>query len=363
VRRRRIEVFSISFLDCICCGFGAVILVYIIIAGQTGDLRVRRNDDLAAEVNRLDEQVLDGRRNLVALHNSLEQTQEENARASGRADIVLRELAQSKLELSRYDADSLARHAHINQLQSDIQALQEGNRRLAGGTSVSGPPGENLVRFRTGGDRLYLTGITLKGKRIAVLFDVSASMLDSTVVNIVRLRNEPDAEKRKAPKWRRALATAQWLTARMPTAAKFQVIAFNTKARALVPGVDGSWLNANDPEQLSKVIAQLNQQVPGDGTSLAQAFTALKTLTPAPDQIVLLTDGLPTQGMTPFTVKRNIRVEEREKLFDEAVKLLPKAPVSVILFPMEGDVPAPAKFWRLARQTNGVFMMPSEDWP
>ena len=363
MRRRRIEVFSISFLDCICCGFGAVILVYIIIAGQTGELRVRRNDDLAAAVNRLDEQVLEGRRNLVALHNALAQTIDDKARASGRADIALRQLEESKLELSHYNADSLARRDHINQLQTDIQALQEGNRRLAGGTSISGPPGENLVRFRTGADRMYLTGLTLKGKRIAILFDTSASMLDSTVVNIVRLRNTSDAEKRKAPKWRRALATAQWLTARMPTAARFQLFAFNTRARALVPGVEGNWLNANDPEQLSKVIAQLNSQVPGNGTSLAQAFTALKSLSPGPDQIVLLTDGLPTQGMTPFTVKRNIRVEEREKLFDEAVKLLPQAPVSVILFPMEGDVPAPAKFWRLARRTNGVFMMPSEDWP
>ncbi len=201
------------------------------------------------------------------------------------------------------------------------------------------------------------------GKRIAVLLDTSASMLDSTVVNIVRLRNLPDAEKRKSPKWRRALATAQWLTARMPTAARFQVFAFNTRARALVPGSDGNWLNANDPEQLSKVIAQLNLLVPADGTSLYQAFSALKTLTPAPDQIVLLTDGLPTQGATPFTVRRNIRVEERERLFDDAIKRLPLAPVSVILFPMEGDVPAPAMFWRLARRSNGVFMMPSADWP
>jgi hypothetical protein len=149
----------------------------------------------------------------------------------------------------------------------------------------------------------------------------------------------------------------------MPTSARFQVFAFSTQARALVPGTDGNWLNANDPEQLSKVIAQLNLLVPANGTSLYQAFSALKSLTPAPDQIVLLTDGLPTQGATLFTVRRNIRVEEREKLFDDAVKRLPQAPVSVILFPMEGDVPAPAKFWRLARQTNGVFMMPSQDWP
>jgi len=363
VRRRRTEVFSMSFLDCICCGFGAVILFYIIVAGQTGELRVRRNDELAAEVNRLEEEVLDGRKNLVLLHNTLAETKEERASASGRSDRVLRELEQSKLELSRYDAETLARIAHINQLKADVQALEEGNRRLEGGTNVSGPPGESLVRFRTGGDRMYLTGLTLKGRRIAVLLDTSASMLDSTVVNVLRLRNLPDAEKRRSAKWRRALATAQWLTARMPTSAKFQVFAFNTKARALVAGTEGNWLSANDPNQLSKVIAELNLLVPADGTSLYNAFAALKTLNPGPDQVILLTDGLPTQGATPFAVRRNIRVEEREKLFDDAVKRLPQAPVSVILFPMEGDVPAPAMFWRLARQTNGIFMMPSADWP
>jgi hypothetical protein len=363
MRRRRTEVFSMSFLDCICCGFGAVILFYIIVAGQTGELRVRRNDDLAAEVNRLDEEVLTATKNLVVLRNTLEQTNEERVRATGRADVVLRELKQSKLELSHYDADSLARLEHINQLKADVQALEEGNRRLEGGTSVAGPSGENLVRFRTGADRMYLTGLALKGRRIAVLLDTSASMLDSTVVNILRLRNLPDTEKRRSAKWRRALATAQWLTARMPTSAKFQVFAFNTTARALVPGSDGNWLSANDSEQLSKVIAQLNLLVPAGGTSLYVAFSALKSLNPAPDQIIVLTDGLPTQGATPFAVRRNIRVEEREKLFDDAIKRLPPAPVSVILFPMEGDVPAPAKLWRLARKTNGVFMMPSADWP
>jgi outer membrane murein-binding lipoprotein Lpp len=363
MRRRRTEIFSMSFLDCICCGFGAVILFYIIVAGQTGDLRIRRNDDLAAEVNRLDEQVLEGRRNLVVLRNSMDATRNERAAAQGRADRVLSELKQAKIELSHYDADSLARIEHISQLKSDIQALQEGNRRLEGGTSVAGAPGENLARFRTGGNRMYLTGLALKGKRIAVLLDTSASMLDSTIVNIVRLRNLPDADKRRAAKWRRAVATAQWLTARMPTSAQFQVFTFNTKARPLVAGTPGNWLSANDPNQLGKVIAAINTLVPADGTSLYNAFSALKTLNPAPDQIVLLTDGLPTQGATPFSVRQTIRVEEREKLFEDAIKRLPPAPVSVILFPMEGDVPAPARFWQLSRKTNGVFMMPSEDWP
>lgn len=30
LRRRDIEIFSLSFLDCICCGFGAIILLFVL---------------------------------------------------------------------------------------------------------------------------------------------------------------------------------------------------------------------------------------------------------------------------------------------------------------------------------------------
>ena len=55
MRRRRVEVFSLSFLDCICCGFGAVVLFYTVVAGQAGIQRVDRSDALQAEVNKLEE--------------------------------------------------------------------------------------------------------------------------------------------------------------------------------------------------------------------------------------------------------------------------------------------------------------------
>ena len=29
-RRRELEIFSLSFLDCICCGFGAIILLFVL---------------------------------------------------------------------------------------------------------------------------------------------------------------------------------------------------------------------------------------------------------------------------------------------------------------------------------------------
>ena len=33
-KRRETEVFSLAFLDCICCGFGAVLLVFILSLAQ-----------------------------------------------------------------------------------------------------------------------------------------------------------------------------------------------------------------------------------------------------------------------------------------------------------------------------------------
>ena len=37
-KRRETEVFSLAFLDCICCGFGAVILVFILTVSQKKDV-------------------------------------------------------------------------------------------------------------------------------------------------------------------------------------------------------------------------------------------------------------------------------------------------------------------------------------
>ena len=78
-RRRTVEVFTLSFLDCICCGFGAVILFYTIISAQAGMQGIRSTEPLQAEVNRLEEQVQKGSRNLVELHNQIERIVSETA--------------------------------------------------------------------------------------------------------------------------------------------------------------------------------------------------------------------------------------------------------------------------------------------
>jgi von Willebrand factor type A domain len=364
LRRRSVEVFSLSFLDCICCGFGAVILFYTIISAQSGFDRARLTETTRTEAERLEEQVLEKTRNLAIMRNTLEKTKSETASAAEKTKQLLTDLKVNRIQMSAYDETSLARRERIEKLKADIKALEEGTRRLEAGAVDKGPPGQDIKAFRnTGGDRRYITGIKVRGKRTLILLDRSASMLHQDLVNVILLRNQDEAKKRNASKWRRAIDTVNWIIAQLPPDAQFQVYAFNTKSEAVLAATAGKWQTANDPLQRSKDIEALSAIVPAEGTSLFNAFESVKTLTPLPDQIILITDGLPTQGKSAG-FRKYIDAGARARLFDDAVGQLPdKVPVDVILLPMKGDLPAAHRFWQLTRFTNGTLMMPSKDWP
>ena len=237
-------------------------------------------------------------------------------------------------------------------------------RRATAGTPEPGKPGNRVKGFVGSGDRQYLSGLKLGGERIVILVDVSASMLDETVVNVIRLRNMPEARRLMSQKWRRTVATVDWLMTQIPPKSKFQVLAFNVKAWPVVPGSNGRWLDGSDAQALTDVVVNLRRTVPADGTSLENAFTLMNSLSPAPDNVFIITDGLPTQGATPPAIRKTIDGDGRLRLFERALGKYPnRVPANVILMPMEGDPAAPGAFWTLARRTNGSFLMPARDWP
>jgi len=362
-KRRAFEVFTLSFLDCICCGFGAVVLFYTIVQAQAGAQEVLHIDQLTGEVSKLDEEVKVGMRNLVLLRNSLEKTDQDAAAAKARAIRVAAELKKRKEQTSVDDGDTIAKREHINKLIADIKSLEEGNKRLQGGALDKGPAGDRIKAFRGRGDRRYISALRIKGKRVLVLLDTSASMMEDDVVKVIRLRNQPEAARKLAPKWRRAIDMVEWVSAQLPANSQFQVYGFNVKARAVVADTHGKWLDSNDPRAINNVLSATRNIVPADGTSLVNAFIALRTINPQPDQIILITDGLPTQGSVPPS-RKFINVRDREKLFDDAAKTVTRdMPMDVVLLPMKGDLLAAHAFWRLARKTGGSYVIPSRDWP
>jgi hypothetical protein len=188
-------------------------------------------------------------------------------------------------------------------------------------------------------------------------------MLADTIVNAVRRRYMPDAVKTRAEKWQQAVKTIDWLSTQVPRDGKFQVYLFNTKARPAVPGSDGVWLDGRDRKVMDDAVARVRAAVPDGGTSLHHAFVAAKLLQPSPDNIILVTDGLPTQGRIPPR-GHTVSSQERLKLLERAVDELPRGvPINVILLPMEGDPMAAPAFWKLALATRGSLITPSRDWP
>jgi hypothetical protein len=362
--RRKTEVFSMSFLDCITCAFGSVVLVYTLINVNGGLRRMSESREQREQVQQLEEEVLQGYQQLVVLRNSMEQTTEERVRTEGLGTRVIDETERLKVQLADSDKETLSRREAIERLKADLKSLEEGQRRLEGAAEKSTATGTRVRGFVGQGDRQYLTGLRVGGERILLLVDASASMLDETVVNVIRMRNMPEARKLMSQKWRRTVSTVEWIAAQLPAEGQFQLYAFNTKTWALGQGSEGKWLKSDDPNAMSEALAALRQTVPQDGTSLENAITALNALNPRPDNVILITDGLPTQGPTAPVIRKTIDGDDRLKLFERAFAKYPReVSLNVILMPMEGDPMAPSALWLAARRTGGAFLMPSKDWP
>ena len=360
-RRRESSSFNLSFLDIMFCGFGAVVLLVLLINSNTVSSRREVHEDLRAEVMRLERKAEAGREYLVEVKNSLQQTDEEVVITRGRAERVLARIRELTEELANMQNRTLARKEHVNKLQSDLKTLDTTHRRM--GAEIKADRGRQVRRFEGEGNRQYLTGLKLGGRRILLLVDTSASMLDSSVVNVIRRRNMDDASKRLAPKWQQVRQTVSWLAANVPPSSSLQIISFATKPKSLAEASSLGWIAAADNTKVNGMIKRLNQETPGGGTSLENVFAAAASLSPRPDNIVLLTDGLPTQGKDRPRGS-TVSGEQRVKLFERAIKKLPRnVPVNTILFPMEGDPLAAALFWKLAVDTRGSFFTPTSDWP
>ena len=196
--RRKVNPLSLSFLDVMFCGFGAVILIFLILDHTSTNQDAETTPELSAEINLLEEEVEDGQEGLVQLRNTVDEVSLDVVTAEGLANQIQDEVDNFMQELAALENNSLATVESEEQLRSDIEQLEQDIMRLQ---ALSMEQEGNSVRQHIGdGNRQYLSGLFLGGQRILLLIDSSASMLDSTLVNIIRTRNMPDDRKRAAPK-------------------------------------------------------------------------------------------------------------------------------------------------------------------
>lgn len=360
-RKRSFDPISLAFLDVMSCGFGAAILLFLILDHNVTEARNRTDPRLSAEVALLEQDVREGQENLFQVRNTLNQINLEVVEAQGLADRIQSEIDEFMAQLAAMEGDSMATEESIEQLRADVRALEEELLRLQA-TAVE-ERGLASREFVGDGDRQYLTGMFLGGNRIMILLDASSSMLDDTLVNIIRTRNMSDDAKRDAPKWQRAVRIVEWISSQLPLNSQYQVMLFNEQTSAVLPGTDDRWLEVADQDELNEVIRVLKQQVPNGGNNLETALRTIAAMSPPPDNVYLITDSLPTQGSRP-SGGSTISPRDRLRLFSDALQVVPRnMPFNTILLPMEGDPAAAAAYWQLALGSGGSFITPARDWP
>jgi hypothetical protein len=163
-RRRDIEVFSLSFLDCICCGFGAIILLLTLVRMGEPHAIEQAREDLKGRIARLERELYEIRgettllsRELVGKRAQLSVDREGVARLQG--DLSrLRGQYQASRELSQVQDVMQGRFLAAQQrLTEEMKRLQEESERP--------PPANGLVG-----------GIPVDSEYVIFVIDTSGSM-------------------------------------------------------------------------------------------------------------------------------------------------------------------------------------------
>ncbi len=163
-QRREIEVFSLSFLDVVSCGFGAIILLLVII--KIGEPRVieRLSVDLSGQLQELEQQREIIRGETLILNRSLSEKQQQLSEAREKLARLKGNLSDIKGRYARTRSDRDTQSIIEDQLQSAQQSLSEEMRRLQA-NSLSKPISNSLIG-----------GVPVDSEYIIFIIDTSGSM-------------------------------------------------------------------------------------------------------------------------------------------------------------------------------------------
>ncbi len=333
-RRRQIQSSALSFIDCICCGFGAVLLLFILTAKK-----------------QMNQEATDSRQTLEAL------------------EILQREISVSKAEQQTIDAKlaSLDPQPDVkatdliqlnDQLANLSKAIETKNAALAYLDEETKATEAIAGKDRPSADRSYLSGLRLQGPRVLILLENSGSMLAenaNSALEIIRSGNGNQSEK-----WLRAKAAVRAVLAAIPKNTKVAILQMNQQTTPLTGTLENPYIDPYNNTELIDLLDRLEGLEASGGANLLNALITVRNLKDRPSSLLLIGDGLPT---APNPTGRTLSESNRVKLFHNAMAARPNFPFNVLLLPFEGDPSAAGLFWKLSSRTNGITLIPDKDWP
>lgn len=349
-RRRKTEIFSISFLDCICCGFGGVLLLFVLVAGKQKNAQERKLAEIREVIGQFEFDV-------KSREDRIDTTEAKAIEDEGRKEDLESKNTVKKVDVSQREQE-LARS-----LQSEAELRKENLELLAEKEALSTAEKPDPVPIPNVKRRQYLTGFKLEGQYVLFLVRASGSMVSDDIDEAIAMQSESDEVKRQSKKWQRVVRSVQWLISSLPVDAAFQVMLFAEDTVPLLEDYAVDWIDRNDGEAVKEVLEALGEVVPQGGANLERAFGIIRSMPTVPSSLVLLTDGLPTQSDS-YASGEFVTDIDRVRFFNAAAQIAaPDIPINTILYPLVGDPASPFLFWQLADRTKGALVSPAPSWP
>ncbi len=170
-KRRENEAFSISFLDVITCGFGAIILLLMI--AKTGDSPILESalESMQGIVRELQVQLFEIRGEAKILNRELDAKHEQRSEWDLRVARLQAELAQEELRYNSVRDDAAVGVIIKGELELALQQLTDEMKRLL----------SQEDRVRTG----LVGGIPVDSEYVIFIIDTSGSMVNYHWENMI----------------------------------------------------------------------------------------------------------------------------------------------------------------------------------
>ena len=336
------------------CGLGAIVLVFLLVKDNV--------EPAAPETARLQTDLSRLAQRQRTLRDDIQTATDRRRTADRRLQTVLRELSDALQEAETRGETAAEKRRRIAALEEAIKNINPAETA-------------DVIDTPEAGEEQYLIGLGVEGRKVGILVDRSASMTDETLIDVIRRKNAPDADKQAGPKWQRTKAIVRWLLARLPAGAEVSVVTYGDTA-GYVGG--RGWKPGRDAAALEAVLRALDEIVPSGATNLHAGLKALYAQRPT--NVYVVTDGLPTQGasgyksLNPFAAcsalwggAGTISGDCRRALFRHTVNET-KPPtglsaVNVVLLPIEGDPEAAVEYWLWTAASGGLLITPADTWP
>ncbi|MEA3291021.1 MAG: VWA domain-containing protein [Pseudomonadota bacterium] len=163
-RRRPVDIFNLSFLDVVSCGFGAIILLLVIVKISEPTTIEKLSVDLTGIVEKLEQELHEIRGQTTILNRDLDATQEQLSQQKEKLAKLIASEEQARGEFDKTRSERDTQRIVEGKLQSARQELSEEMRRLLGAS---------YQRQKTDAT---IGGVPVDSEYIIFIIDTSGSM-------------------------------------------------------------------------------------------------------------------------------------------------------------------------------------------